>query len=60
MRKACEETMKPSFDIGPIHVAAPSGAIAHRSRPPAMIAAFKSRLRDLCVASERIRADDWE
>ena len=48
------------LNIGAIHATAPDGAIFYLSGPPAMIAAFKSRLRDLGVASERVRVDDWE
>jgi Na+-transporting NADH:ubiquinone oxidoreductase subunit NqrF len=48
------------LDIVAIHGAAPNGSLFYLSGPPAMIAAFKSRLRDLGVASERVRVDDWE
>ncbi len=48
------------LDIGAIHAAAPENALFYLSGPPAMIAVFKSRLRDLGVAAERIRVDDWE
>jgi ferredoxin-NADP reductase len=60
----CEDGSVPGntgiLDIGAIHAAAPDGSLFYLSGPPAMIAAFKSRLRDLGVASERVRVDDWE
>ncbi|MBM4163222.1 MAG: FAD-dependent oxidoreductase [Lentisphaerae bacterium] len=60
----CEDGSVPGntgiLDIGAIHAAAREGSLFYLSGPPAMIAAFKSRLRDLGVASEHIRIDDWE
>jgi ferredoxin-NADP reductase len=60
----CEDGSVPGntgiLDIGAIHAAAPSSSLFYLSGPPAMIAAFKARLRDLDVASERVRVDDWE
>jgi Na+-transporting NADH:ubiquinone oxidoreductase subunit NqrF len=52
--------MKQSDDIAAIHAAEPDGSLFYLSGPPAMIAAFKCCLRDLGVASERVRVDDWE
>lgn len=52
--------MKQAVDIDAIHAAAPADSLFYLSGPPAMIAAFKVRLRDLGVASERVRVDDWE
>jgi ferredoxin-NADP reductase len=48
------------LDIAAIHAAAPAGSVFYLSGPPAMIAAFRGRLRDLGVEGERIRVDDWE
>jgi Na+-transporting NADH:ubiquinone oxidoreductase subunit NqrF len=48
------------LDIGPIHASAPDGSLFYLSGPPAMITAFKTRLRDLGVTGERVRVDDWE
>ena len=60
----CEDGSVPGntgiLDIGAIHAAAPAGSLFYLSGPPAMITAFKARLRDLDVASELIRVDDWE
>lgn len=51
---------KGILDVCAIHAAAPAGALFFLSGPPAMISAFKTRLRDLGVGSDRIRVDDWE
>jgi ferredoxin-NADP reductase len=60
----CEDGSVPGntgmLDIAAIHAAAPADALFYLSGPPAMISAFKSRLRDLGVEVERIRVDDWE
>jgi ferredoxin-NADP reductase len=60
----CEDGSVPGntgiLDIGAIHAAAPPSSLFYLSGPPAMIAAFKSRLRDLGVTSDCIRVDDWE
>ncbi len=60
----CENGSVPGergiLNIEAIHAAAPLGALFYLSGPPAMIGAFKNRLRDLGVESERIRVDDWE
>lgn len=60
----CEDGSVPGtkgiLDIAAIHAAAPEGSLFYLSGPPAMISAFKSRLRDLGVESGRIRVDDWE
>ena len=51
---------KGILNIEAIHAAAPLGARFYLSGPPAMIGAFKNRLRDLGVERECIRVDDWE
>ena len=60
----CEDGSVPGhtgiLDIGPIHASAPDGSPFYLSGPPAMITAFKTRLRDLGVTGERVRVDDWE
>ena len=60
----CEDGSMPGqrgvLDIGAIHAAAPEGSLFYLSGPPAMISAFKNRLRELGVESDRIRVDDWE
>jgi ferredoxin-NADP reductase len=60
----CEDGSVPGskgmLDIGAIHAAAPADTVFYLSGPPAMISAFKSRLLELGVGSERIRVDDWE
>lgn len=54
---ACD---KGVLDIGAIQASAPAGSVFFLSGPPAMISAFKARLRDQGVEGERIRVDDWE
>lgn len=60
----CEDGSLPGLrgvlDIDAIHAGAPADALFFLSGPPAMIAAFRSRLRELGVAEKRIRVDDWE
>lgn len=51
---------KGGLDIAAIHAAAPAGATFFLSGPPAMISAFRGRLRDFGVENERIRIDDWD
>ena len=60
----CEDGSVPGkkgiLDIDAIRAAAPAGSLFYLSGPPAMISAFKNRLRDLGVERECIRVDDWE
>jgi len=60
----CEDGSLPGnkgiLDITAIHSTAPQKAIFFLSGPPAMIRAFRKRLRDLGIDGERIRVDDWE
>jgi ferredoxin-NADP reductase len=60
----CEDGSVPGergiLNVEAIHSAAPSGSLFYLSGPPAMISAFKNRLRDLGVESARVRVDDWE
>jgi len=48
------------LDIDAIHASAPANALFFLSGPPAMIAAFRTRLRELNIAENRVRIDDWE
>lgn len=62
---SCEDGSVPDaaagiLDIAAIHAAVPDDARFYLSGPPAMIKAFRTRLTDLGVASERICIDDWE
>lgn len=61
----CEDGSLPGarrgvLDIGAAHGAARPGSLFFLSGPPAMIAAFRGRLRGLGVDEKRIRVDDWE
>lgn len=60
----CEDGSLPGnrgiLDIQAIQADAPADALFFLSGPPAMIAAFRSRLRELGVAEKCIRVDDWE
>jgi len=60
----CEDGSVPGekgiLDIDAIHAASPDESLFYLSGPPAMISAFKNRLLDLGVETERICVDDWE